>query len=163
MASLTFTGTARATGGTSALARALVAAAKPALSPRVRALGDDGKRRIVDNVSRLYTPRASHRSRSAPLHSPGNYTTLMVETPDGFRMRFAISGGDLFKAKFFSLNNGTRPHRIYPHGPYKLAFPWPNEGDPYVFRRSVTWTERGGKFGTHFYDDAIRDAIAAFR
>lgn len=158
-----FSATTKVAGGTSALERALIAAARPAVSAKAMNLSEDGRRRIVAKVASRYGTRSGGRSRSQSLHSPGSYIARVVQTDGGARVTFSITGDDLFRAKFFSLNNGTTPHRITPRSASVLAFPYPTEGSPYVFRRSVNWRERGGKFGTHFYEEAIAEAIASFR
>jgi hypothetical protein len=72
------------------------------------------------------------------------------------RLNIHIVGDELFKAKFFSVNYGSQPHEILPHGNYKLVFPFPTEGSP---KRGFRRVDHPGTSGKHFYEQAIEAAI----
>lgn len=102
-------------------------------------------------------PRAPARSRSKSLTSASSYDYDVTRQANGARLNIHIVGDELFKAKFFSVNYGSQPHEILPHGSYKLVFPYPTEGSP---KRGFRRVDHPGTTGKHFYEAAIEAAIA---
>lgn len=151
-------------GATNALAQAIARQLQPRVLRAADRLGQDGITRVVQRASAIYNVRAPGRSRSASILSPSSYRYQVTPTSTGASVRWSpAQTGSLFMAKFFALNNGTRSHEIRKRGGGLLRYPPVEPGPPYIYTHRVFWRERGGKFGTHFYERGIGDAVRAFR
>jgi hypothetical protein len=94
------------------------------------------------------------RHRSKSLSDPSSYGHDVSRQARGVRLNFHIMGDSNFKAKFFSINYGSKEHQITGD----LSFPGTK-------KRAGTWVSHiasvahPGTSGTGFYEDGIRAAI----
>lgn len=131
---------------------------------RAQLAGELGVTLIAQEAASTY-PRKRPESRrrgSSPIDSQANYDFDVLPTAKGARLEFFIVGNHAFKVKFFSLNNGSRGHAIFPKAGLrpgaKLAY---NRDDP--ANPTPNWFPRivqhPGTTGTHFYEKAIKRAL----
>lgn len=158
------TGTARATTSKSSLADQLVRAAQPAVLRKADRLGEACLDEIEASANRMHRNiRPPSRSRSTPkLGDRSAYNFDVLPTPKGGRVEVFVSAGDAFKVKFFSLNNGSRPHRIRVRNAATLAYNQ-YDGASTNYDTFPTAVNHPGTSGSNFYEMGVRRALARFR
>lgn len=154
------------TTNTTALAAAIERAAAPALEQLGERMGQEGTREIAARFRAKYPrPRPPARRRgSSPIGSEGNYSYEVVRSGDSVAVEWFIVGGDDFKVKFFSLNNGSRGHTIAARGGPKARLAY-NRSDP-ASTDYDTFPHRvrhPGTSGSHVYEEAIEAVLARYR
>ncbi len=164
MAGITFTGHNQA-GGFERLARALIERALPRIERAADLTIKDATDGIVQNAQNRHGNRQG-KARSKSLSDPSSYTGESEQRESGVLMRFRVEGDGPFLAKFNSINYGSRAHTI-PVGTDKRGRAFAgnleytgDSGKPFATARAV---EHPGTTGSHFWTDAIEDALRNFR
>ena len=165
MGLLVISATARPNAATSVFAAQLIRAAQPAVLRKINRLGEACVEEIAAEAGRRYrTGRPASRSRSTPrLSDRSAYDFDARTTAKGGRLEVHLAGvSDAFKAKFFSLNNGSRGHRITARNAKTLAY---NRYDPASteYNYFPPAVSHPGTAGSHFYEAGIRRAVSRFR
>lgn len=95
------------------------------------------------------------RHRSQSLSDPGAYDYDVTRQARGARLNIHIMGDIQFKAKFFSINYGSRGHPITGD----LSFPGTNDREG-TWVSHIAFVNHPGTSGTGFYEEALARAIA---
>lgn len=158
------TGTGEVTTSQADLAQQLIEAAKPAVMRRIDEMGRACVQEIASEAGAIYrNARPPQRSRSSPrLSDASAYDYDVLPSPKGGRLEVFVAAGEDFKAKFFSLNNGSAPHTIRARNAKRLGY---NRDDPASTDYNFFPKERRhpGTSGSRFYERAIQRALARFR
>lgn len=158
MASIRFTSRAFIRGGTVRLADAIINSTRPVVRTACHETGKRAQQNILAIIGSTYGQRRG-KQRSEPLANRSRYPYRVNTSRRGAQIVFRVDGSFEFKQKFGALNFGTSPHVIAP-----VNAPWlANPEDDFFSPVPVMWTPtNGSKWGTHFYEEGIQEALDEF-
>lgn len=143
-------------GGGTEFENALIAAARPVIRAGADACGRQAQQNILGYIASTTGTRKG-KARSEPLADTARYPFRVNTSTRGAQLVFSVDGSAAFKAKFGSLNYGSRSgYRIAPRQKKALYNPADTFGPMFG---AVT---HPGVAGRHFYEDGIKDAVDNF-
>jgi hypothetical protein len=150
-------------GDLESLERAIINAARPKIRAAADRTGEASVDDIISEIDQTYGERKG-KERSEPLATASNYTHTVNDSPRGVTLVFMVSGSDNFRKKFGALNFGAGPHVIAPVRAPALANRQDTSRSPRGFfsRTPVLWSSSTGKFGTKFWQTAVKRALDGF-